>query len=142
MCIRDRVTTPTGSVTAKMVGVDPVTSYVIFEAPLYTDRGALQVSASVFMDPIFLKATTFVTTIIPCAPELIPEQEQPEQEEFQKPDVFITPTECPVGTTLVDGECIPIQIGVILLLVILFVGLHWHYQYGRCSEDVQSYWSK
>ena len=117
------ITTPAGSVTATMVDVDPVSNHAIFEAPLYTDRGALQVSASVFMDPIFLKATPFITTIIPCAPEPVPEQEQPAQEEFPKPDAFITPTECPVGTTLVDGECIPIQVGVILLLVILFVGL-------------------
>jgi hypothetical protein len=60
---------------------------------------------------------------MPCAPEPVPEQEQPEREEFQKPDAFITQIQCSVGTTLVDGECIPVQIGVILLLVILFVGL-------------------
>jgi hypothetical protein len=77
----------------------------------------------VFIDPLFLRANPFLTTLMPCAPELIPEQEQPAQEEFQKPDVFITPIQCTVGTTLVDGECIPIQVGVILLLVILFVGL-------------------
>ena len=117
------VTTSTGFVTAKMVGVDPVSNHVIFEAPLYTDRGTIQVSASVFMDSLFLRANPFLTTLMPCAPELIPEQEQPAQEEFQKPDAFITPIECPLGTTLVDGECIPVQIGVILLLVILFVGL-------------------
>ena len=117
------VKTSTGFVTAKMVGIDPVSNYVIFEAPLYTDRGTLQVSASVFMDSLFLRANPFLTTLMPCAPELIPEQEQPAQEEFQKPDVFITQIQCSVGTTLVDGECIPVQIGVILLLVILFVGL-------------------
>jgi hypothetical protein len=117
------VKTSTGFVTAKMVGVDPVSNHVIFEAPLYTDRGTIQVSASVFMDSLFLRATPFLTTLMPCAPELIPEQEQPAQEEFQKPDAFITQIQCSVGTTLVDGECIPVQIGVILLLVILFVGL-------------------
>ena len=117
------VKTSTGFVTAKMVGVDPVSNHVIFEAPLYTDRGTLQVSASVFMDSLFLRANPFLTTLMPCAPELIPEQEQPAQEEFPKPDAFITQIQCSVGTTLVDGECIPVQIGVILLLVILFVGL-------------------
>ena len=125
------ITTSTGFVTATMVDVDPVFNRVIFEAPLYTDRGALQVSASALTGSFFLKATPFVTTIMPCLPEQIPEQEQPglgpgqqpEQEEFPKPDAFITQIQCPVGTTLVDGECVPIQIATILLLVILFVGL-------------------
>ena len=119
------VTTSTGYVIAEMVDVDPMLNRVIFEAPLYTDRGSLQVAASAAdrYGQIALKANPLVTTLMACAPELVPEQEQPEQEEFPKPDAFITPTECPVGTTLVDGECIPIQIGVILLLVILFVGL-------------------
>ena len=132
------VTTSTGYVMATMVDVDPVFNRVIFEAPLYTDRGALQVSATAFTGSFVLKATPFLTMIMPCGqqPELEPEPTEPvlesvlesileptEQEQFQKPDAFITQTQCPIGTTLVDGECIPIRVSIIILLIILLVGL-------------------
>ena len=129
---------------ATMVDVDPVFNRVIFEAPLYTDRGALQVSAiansGTGTGSFVLKATPFLTMIMPCGqqpelePELEPEPIEPvlesvlgleptEQEQFQKPDAFITQTQCPIGTTLVDGECIPIRVSIIILLVVLLAGL-------------------
>ena len=132
------VRTSTGHVMATMVDVDPVMNRVIFEAPLYTDRGTLEVSASASMGLFFLKATPFITMIMPCGqqpePELEPEPTEPvlesvlepeptEQEQFQKPDVFITQTQCPIGTTLVDGECIPIRVSIIILLIVLLAGL-------------------
>ena len=128
------VTTSTGYVMATMVDVDPILNRVIFEAPLYTDRGALQVSATAFTGSFVLKATPFLTMIMPCGqqPELEPKPTEPvlesvleptEQEQFQKPDAFITQTQCPIGTTLVDGECIPIRVSIIILLIILLVGL-------------------
>ncbi|RUM79937.1 MAG: hypothetical protein DSZ14_02890 [Candidatus Thioglobus sp.] len=132
------VTTSTGYVMATMVDVDPIFNRVMFEAPLYTDRGALQVSATAFTGSFVLRATPFITTIMQCGqqPELEPEPTEPvlesvlesileptEQEQFQKPDAFITQIQCPIGTTLVDGECIPIRVSIITLLIILLVGL-------------------
>ncbi len=132
------VTTSTGYVMATMVDVDPIFNRVIFEAPLSTDRGALQVSATAFTGSFVLRATPFITTIMQCGqqPELEPEPTEPvlesvlesilepaEQEQFQKPDAFITQTQCPIGTTLVDGECVPIRVSIIILLIILLVGL-------------------
>ena len=122
---------------ATMVDVDPVFNRVIFEAPLFTDRGALQVSATAYTGPFVLRATPFITMIMPCGqqPELEPKPTEPtepvlesvleptEQEQFQKPDAFITQIQCPIGTTLVDGECIPIRVSIIILLIILLVGL-------------------
>ena len=130
------VTTSTGYVMATMVDVDPIFNRVIFEAPLSTDRGALQVSATAFTGSFVLRATPVLTMIMHVVNNQNPEPTEPvlesvlesileptEQEQFQKPDAFITQTQCPIGTTLVDGECIPIRVSIITLLIILLVGL-------------------
>ncbi|SVD65754.1 uncharacterized protein METZ01_LOCUS418608, partial [marine metagenome] len=132
------VTTSTGYVMATMVDVDPIFNRVIFEAPLSTDRGALQVAATAFSGSFVLRATPILTMIMPCGQQPEPEPTEPvlesvlesvldpeptEQGQFQKPDVFITQTQCPIGATLVDGQCIPIRVSIIILLIILLVGL-------------------
>ena len=126
---------------ATRIGTHSVLNQAIFEAPLIAKTGPLQVSATAFVKSIVIEATPLMTTISPGSATIKPSEiEKPPTvtapslppEDFQKPDDFITDTQCPVGTSLIDGKCTPqtlqeqplaIQFAVILLLVLLAIGL-------------------
>ena len=88
----------------------------IYEAPLFVDKGPLQISATAFVKSIVIEAPPLVTTISAGTTTIRPgEEEKPPvivtpptiitpPEEFQKPDDFITDVQCPLGTSLVNGK--------------------------------------
>ena len=129
---------------AKKIETHPILNQAVYEASLFTDSGALQVTATAFVKSLVIEATPLVATIsagtttirfnetdelpvITTSPTIIAPSE-----EFQKPDDFISDKQCPLGTSLIDGKCVsqtlqeqplPIQFTVILLLVLLAIGL-------------------
>ena len=132
------IKTSTGIETASKVASHPILNQATFEVQLLADRGPLQVSATAFVKSIVIEATPVITTISAGATIIRPEEDvRPPvvitpDEEFQKPDQFITEKQCVTGTSLIDGKCVPqtlqeqppvMQFAVILFLVLLAIGL-------------------
>jgi len=136
------------NIATKMIS-DPVLNQATYEGQLLVDSGPLQVSAKAYEGSIVIEATPVLAAISAGTVMIQPEEERPgtitiapkvitpqktitPPDEFQKPDEFITEKQCPLGTGLVDGKCVPqtlqeqplpIQFAVILLLVLLAIGL-------------------
>jgi len=143
------VRTSMGSSIATKITSDSILNQAIYEAPLFANSGPLQVSATAFGESLVIEASPVLTTISAGTVIIQPKEERPgtitiapkiitppktitPPGDFQKPDEFITEKQCPLGTGLVDGKCVPqtlqeqplpIQFAVIILLVLLAIGL-------------------
>ena len=143
------IRTSMGSSIATKMMSDPILNQATYEGQLLVDSGPLQISAKAYEGPIVIEATPVLAAISAGTIMIKPEEERPgtitiapkvitppkiitPPDEFQKPDGFITEKQCPLGTGLVDGKCVPgtlqeqplpIQFAVILLLVLLAIGL-------------------
>ena len=133
------IKTVTGFELATKIGTHPILNQAVYEAPLLANSGPIQVSATAFVKSLVIESTPLVATISAGTTTIKPEEDVIRQpvitspsKDFQKPDDFITDAQCPFGTNLIGGKCVqqtfqeqplPIQFGVILLLVMLAIGL-------------------